>query len=83
MLCGGKKKLAKLSPNNIQKAKNLPNELVKKGKEVLRQNAESVRWLLQVVCDKILKRRDEIRKELVDVKAEQRGNIECPKFWNV
>lgn len=46
----------------------------------MRQNAESVRWLLQVVCDKILKGRDEIRKELVDVKAEQRGNIECPQI---
>ena len=56
--------------------KNVPSELVKRrDTEVFRQNVESVSWLLQVVCDKILKERDEIRKKLVDRKVEQKGNI--------
>lgn len=64
-----------------ERHKNVPSELVKRrGAEVLRQNVESVSWLLQVVCDKILKERDEIRKELVDMKAEQRENIACSQL---
>lgn len=77
MLHGGEKKL---SPIKIWKAKHLPNGIVKRDKEDLRKNAENVCWLLQVVCDKILRERDEIRKELVYVKMEQRRNIECPQI---
>lgn len=35
--------------------------------------------MLQVVCDKILKERDEIRRELIDMRAEQKYRV-LPKF---
>lgn len=36
----------------------------------LRQNVESVRWLLLVAYGKVQQERDEVKKELADLEAE-------------
>lgn len=63
MLCAGKTlgnmvTCQEWESKNKRKDKR-PHERVKRGKEILRQNVGHMSWLLQIICDKILKERDQ------------------------
>lgn len=58
-----------------KKLDNVLKKLLYSSKRISRQNAENVNWLL-LAKYKILQERDKLKKELVILQAESRGNTE-------
>lgn len=52
------------------------NKLMDLAKQIPRHNVESISWMLPVVYDKVLPKRDKLRKKLFRIQARFRRNIE-------
>lgn len=54
------------------KLEMISNKVANLVKDISRQNAESVNWLILAACDKAFQERDELKKKLFNFQAEFR-----------